>query len=146
MIVSIASDHAGYDLRQQVIAHLKEKGFEVLDGGATNGTDAYSYVEAGKKIAEDVLSGRADRGIAICGTGIGISIAANKVPGIRAGVVHSIETAHWTKNHNDANVLCFGARVVDLHTALAMVDEWLSTEFAGGKHERRIKEIEDLDF
>ena len=108
--------------------------------------ESVDYPKYGHAVGKAVASGEADKGIAICGTGIGISIAANKVPGIRAGVVHSIETAHWTKNHNDANVLCFGARVVDLHTALAMVDEWLSTEFAGGKHERRINEIEDLDF
>ena len=86
MKVSIASDHAGYDLRQIVIKHLEEKGFEVLDGGAPNGTDSYSYVEAGKKIAEDVLSGRADRGIAICGTGIGISLVCNKYKGIRCAL------------------------------------------------------------
>ena len=83
MVVSIASDHAGYELRQKVKKYLEEKGFEVLDGGAPNGTDSYSYVDAGIKVAEDVSSGKAERGIAICGTGIGISLVCNKYKGIR---------------------------------------------------------------
>ncbi len=145
MKIVIGCDHAAYEMKEAVKAKLEADGYEVMDVGCYS-NESVDYPKYGHAVGKAVASGEADKGIAICGTGIGISIAANKVPGIRAGVVHSVETAHWTKNHNDANVLCFGARVVDLHTALAMVDEWLSTEFAGGKHERRIKEIEDLDF
>ena len=138
MIVSIASDHAGYELRQKVIKHLQEKGFEVLDGGAPNGTDSYSYVDAGVKVAEDVTSGRADRGIAICGTGIGISLVCNKYKGIRCALCN-----------NDANILAFGERVVGLGVALGMVDAFFEEEFAGGRHAVRvdgIKEIEERHF
>jgi ribose 5-phosphate isomerase B len=112
----------------------------------THSTESVDYPKYGHAVGKAVASGEADRGIAICGTGIGISIAANKVPGVRAGVVHNVMTAEMTKAHNDANVLCFGARVVDQDTAFAMVDTWLSTEFMGDKHLRRINEIEELDF
>ena len=145
MTVSIASDHAGYDLRQQVIAHLKEKGCEVLDGGATNGTDAYSYVEAGKKVAEDVLSGRADRGIAICGTGIGISLVVNKYKGIRCGLCSNEFMARMSRQHNDANVLAFGARVVGKGVALGMVDAFFEEEFLGGRHAERVGDLTKLE-
>ena len=145
MKVSIASDHAGYELRQKVIKHLQEKGFEVLDGGAPNGTDSYSYVDAGVKVAEDVISGRADRGIAICGTGIGISMAANKVKGIRAACCSDYFSAKFTRLHNDANALCMGGRVVGAGLALEMVDVFLDTEFEGGRHQRRIDQIVEIE-
>ena len=145
MKIAIGSDHAGYELKEVVRAKLEGEGYEVKDYGCYS-TESVDYPKYGHAVGKAVASGEADKGIAICGTGIGISIACNKVPGIRAGVAHSVETAHMTKNHNDANVLCMGARVVDEETALAMVDEWLSTEFAGGKHARRIGELEDLDF
>jgi ribose 5-phosphate isomerase B len=144
MIVSIASDHAGYELRQKVIKHLQEKGFEVLDGGAPNGTDSYSYVDAGVKVAEDVISGRADRGIAICGTGIGISIAANKVKGVRCGLCTSVEMATLTKQHNNANVLALGGRTTETGLAMQIVDAWLDTEFEGGRHERRTGMLDEM--
>ena len=141
MKVSIASDHAGYDLRQIVIKHLEEKGYEVLDGGAPNGTDSYSYVEAGKKIAEDVLSGRADRGIAICGTGIGISIVVNKFKGIRCGLCSNEYTARMCRQHNDAQVMAMGARVTGQAVALSMVDAFLDEPFAGDRHAVRVNDI-----
>ena len=137
MIVSIASDHAGYELRQKVRKHLEEKGFEVLDGGAPNGTDSYSYVDAGIKVAEDVTSGKAERGIAICGTGIGISRCTNEF------------MAKLCRQHNDAQILAVGERVVGLGVALGMVDAFFEEEFAGGRHEVRvngIKEIEEKHF
>ena len=145
MKIVIGCDHAGYEIKEALKLRLADAGYEVLDVGCDS-TESVDNPKYGHAVGKAVASGEADKGIAICGTGIGIGIAANKVPGIRAGVVHSVETAHMTKNHNDANVLCFGARVVDMDTAFAMVDEWLDTEFEGGKHERRINEIEDLDF
>ena len=134
MVVSIASDHAGYELRQKVRKYLEEKGFEVLDGGAPNGTDSYSYVDAGIKVAEDVTSGKAERGIAICGTGIGISLVCNKYKGIRCALCTN---------------LAFGERVVGLGVALGMIDAFFEEEFAGGRHATRvngIKEIEEKHF
>ena len=145
MIVSIASDHAGYELRQKVIKHLEEKGFEVLDGGAPNGTDSFSYVDAGIKVAEDVKSGRAERGIAICGTGIGMSMAANKHKGIRAACCSDTFSARLTREHNDANVLCFGARVVGEGLAYDLADLFVSTDYEGGKHARRVAMVDALD-
>lgn len=142
MRISIASDHAGYELRQKVIAHLREKGYtDILDGGATNGTDAYSYVEAGQKIADDITNGKADRGIAICGTGIGISIVVNKVKGIRCGLCANEYMARMLRQHNDGNVLAFGARVVGQALAFAMVDAFLDEPFAGERHAVRVNDI-----
>ena len=145
MKIVIGSDHAGYELKEAVKAKLEGEGYDVTDVG-TYSAESVDYPKFGHAVGKAVASGEAERGIAICGTGIGISIAANKVPGIRAGVVHDVWTAEMTKAHNDANVLCFGARVVDQDTAFAMVDTWLGTEFMGDKHLRRINEIEDLDF
>ena len=141
MIVSIASDHAGYDLRQIVVKHLREMGMEVLEGGATSADVPFSYVEAGQKIAEDVRSGRAQRGIAICGTGIGISIVVNKYKGIRCGLCTNEYMARMSRQHNDANVLAFGARVVGQGVALAMVDDFFAEEFAGDRHKVRVDDI-----
>ena len=145
MRISIASDHAGYDLRQIVIKHLEQKGIEVLDGGAMNSTEAYSYVEAGKKIADDVLTGKADKGIAICGTGIGISIVVNKHKGIRCGLCTNEYMARMCRQHNNANILAFGARVVGQAVALAMVDAFLDEEFAGERHAKRVEDICSLE-
>ena len=145
MIVSIASDHAGYELRQKVKKHLEEKGFEVLDGGAPNGTDSYSYVDAGIKVAEDVTSGRAERGIAICGTGIGISLVCNKYKGIRCALCSNEFMAKMCRQHNDANVLAFGERVVGLGVALGMVDTFFEEEFEGGRHAVRVDAIKDIE-
>jgi len=139
--ITIASDHAGYDLRQKVIAHLLEAGHEVIDGGATSADVPFNYVEAGQKVAEDVLSGKADRGIAICGTGIGISIVVNKYKGIRCGLCTNEYMARMSRQHNDANVLAFGARVVGQALAFAMVDDFLSESFAGERHQVRVNDI-----
>lgn len=141
MKVSIASDHAGYDMRQLVIEHLKSKGFEVIDGGAVSATERFSYVEAGNKVAKDVQSGAADRGIAICGTGIGISMVCNKHKGIRAALCNNEYMARMCRQHNDANVLSFGARVVGPEIAFAMVDCFFEEEFAGGRHAERVGQM-----
>ena len=145
MKITIASDHAGYDLRQQVIAHLKKLGHEVIDGGAESADVPFNYVEAGQKVAEDVLSGKADRGIAICGTGIGISIVVNKYKGIRCGLCTNEYMARMSRQHNDANVLAFGARVVGRALAFAMVDDFLSEPFAGERHAVRVNDIKQLE-
>jgi ribose 5-phosphate isomerase B len=145
MKIVIGSDHAGYELKEAVKTMLEDKGYEIMDVGC-HSTESVDYPKYGHAVGKTVASGEAERGIAICGTGIGISIAANKVPGVRAGVVHSLWTAEMTKAHNDANVLCMGARVVDQQLAFDMVNKWLETEFMGDKHLRRINEIEDLDF
>lgn len=141
MRVSIASDHAGYELRKLVVAHLEEKGYEVLEGGADTADLPYSYVAAGQKIAEDILEGRADRGIAICGTGIGISIVVNKYKGIRCGLCNNEFMARMSRQHNDANILAFGARVVGSSLALSMVDAFFAEEFAGDRHAERVGDI-----
>ncbi|MBP5180618.1 MAG: ribose 5-phosphate isomerase B [Clostridiales bacterium] len=145
MKVSIASDHAGYDMRQLVIEHLQKKGFEVIDGGAVSATERFSYVEAGAKVAKDVLEGRADRGIAICGTGIGISMVCNKFKGIRCGLCNNEYMARMCRQHNNANVLAFGARVVGPEIAYAMVDRFFEEEFAGGRHAERVGQMSDIE-
>lgn len=141
MIISIASDHAGYDLRQIVVAHLKKSGYEVVEGGAQSADVPYSYVDAGQIIAKDVLSGKADKGIAICGTGIGISIVVNKFKGIRCGLCSNEYMARMSRQHNDANILAFGARVVGQAVALGMVDAFLDEAFAGERHAKRVDDI-----
>lgn len=145
MKIVMGSDHAGYELKEAVKAKLEGEGYEIIDVG-TYSTESVDYPKYGHAVGKAVASGEADRGIAICGTGIGISIACNKVPGVRAGLVTSVWQAEMTKAHNDANVLCMGGRVSDQQTAFDMVDAWLSTEFMGDKHLRRINELEDLDF
>ena len=141
----MGSDHAGYKLKEAVKAWLEGKGFEIIDVGCYS-TESVDYPKYGHAVGKAVVSGEADKGIAICGSGIGISIAANKGPGVRAALVTSVKQAEMTKMHNDANVLCMGGRVVDEKLAFEMVDAWLNAEFMGDKHLRRINEIEDLDF
>lgn len=145
MIITIASDHAGYDLRQIVVKHLKDLGHEVIEGGASSSTEPFSYVDAGIKVATDVTSGKADRGIAICGTGIGISIVVNKHKGIRCGLCCNEYMARMSRQHNDANVLAFGARVVGQALANAMVDAFLEEPFAGERHAVRVGQISELE-
>ncbi len=145
MVVTIGSDHAGYDLRQKVVAHLKEKGIEVIERGATTADQPYSWVEAGALIAEDILSGKAEKGIAICGTGIGISITCNKYKGIRCALSHNEYTARICREHNDANVLAFGARVIGQAVALAMVDAFFEGSFGGGRHGERVNQLKALE-
>ena len=145
MKIAIGNDHAAYEMKLAVKEKLINDGYEVIDCGCDS-TDSVDYPKYGHAVGRAVANGDADLGIAICSSGIGISMAANKVPGVRAGLVHSVHTAHMTKQHNNANVLCFGANIVDKDLAFAMVDEWLNTETEGGRHERRVNEIEDLDF
>ena len=143
MKIAIASDHGGYALKEQVKQHLLERGVEVEDLG-THSEDSVDYPVYGKLCGQTVASGKADLGVVVCGTGLGISIAANKVKGIRCGLCTSVEMAHLTKQHNNANVLALGGRTTKPELAMAIVDEWLDTEFEGGRHQRRIDMLDEM--
>ena len=144
MKIAIGSDHAAYDLRQIVIKHLKSKGIEVIDLGAFT-LESTHYPIYGQKVGECVASGEADLGIAICGTGVGIGISANKVKGIRAAIVSDTYSARMSRAHNNANVLAFGARVVGPGLALEIVDTWLAQDFEGGRHQTRVDLIGKIE-
>lgn len=144
MKIAIGNDHTAVEMKEAVMAHLLERGFEVLNLG-TDSTESCDYPEYGEKVGRAVVSGEADLGIAICGTGVGISLAANKVKGIRACVCSEPYTARMSRLHNNCNVLCFGARVVGSELAKMIVDEWLATEFEGGRHQRRVDLIMDIE-
>lgn len=137
MIIAIASDHGGFKLKEEIRKYLAtRKDVQVVDLG-TSSEESVDYPVFGKACAEAVASGKAERGIVICGTGIGISIAANKVKGIRCGLCTSVEMAEMTRKHNDANMLALGGRTTDKKTALEITKVWLETEFEGGRHKRR---------
>ena len=143
MKIAVASDHGGFKLKEEVKAHLLERGLEVLDLG-THNEDSVDYPAYGKACGEAVVSGQADVGIVVCGTGIGISIAANKVKGVRCGLCTSVEMATLTKQHNNANVLALGGRTTETGLAMQIVDAWLDTEFEGGRHQRRIDMLNQM--
>ena len=142
-MIGLGSDSAGYGLKQEVIEYLKDKGLEYKDYGCFD-EQPCDYPIYAKKVAHAVADGECDRGILICGTGIGISIAANKVKGIRAAVCHDVFSAKATREHNDANILAMGARVIGPGHALMIVDTFLNTEFSNAeRHKRRIAQIEE---
>ena len=142
-MLAIGCDHAGYELKQEIIKHLEEKGIEYKDFGCYS-EEAVDYPVYGKAVAHAVADGECEKGIIICGTGIGISITANKVKGIRAALCGDCFSAEMTRLHNDANILAMGARVVGPGLALKIVDTFLDTPFSGDeRHVRRIKQIED---
>lgn len=141
-MIAIGADHGGFELKKEIMDHLKSKNIEVKDYG-TYSEDAVDYPDYGHAVANAVLDGTCEQGIVICGTGIGISISANKVPGIRCALCHDCFSAEATKEHNNANVLALGARVIGVGHALKIVDTFLSTPFSGDeRHERRIAKIE----
>ncbi|MCR4891054.1 MAG: ribose 5-phosphate isomerase B [Lachnospiraceae bacterium] len=143
MKIAIGCDHGGFDLKNKVIAHLKELGHEVTDLGC-NSKESCDYPIFGRAVGKAVAAGEADRGIVICSTGIGISITANKVPGIRCALCTNDFMAKMTRLHNDANVLGLGAFIVGEGMAMSIVDTFLTTDFSGGeRHSRRIHEIEE---
>ncbi len=144
MTIAIGSDHAGFPLKQVVKSWLEEHGYEVDDLG-TYDTKSVDYPDYAAAVAHAVAEGKADRGILICGTGIGMSMSANKVPGIRAALCTDVYTARMSRRHNDANVLCMGARVIGPGVAESIVEAWLSEEFEGGRHARRVGKINALD-
>lgn len=138
MRVAIGCDHGGIDLKKQVVAQLHHDQIQVLDLGCDS-HDSVDYPLFARLVCDAVLNGEADFGILICGTGIGMSMAANRVQGIRAALCHELFTARMSREHNDANILCLGARVIGPGLALETVRTWLRTEFAGGRHLRRIE-------
>ena len=143
MKIAIGCDHVGFILKGRVIEHLREKGYEVEDFG-TNSTERTDYPIFGKAVAKAVVSGACDKGIVICGTGVGISLAANKVKGIRAAVCSEPFTAKMARAHNNCNILAFGARVVGPELAKMIVETWLDTDFEGGRHQRRVNMLDNL--
>ena len=145
MKIALGCDHAAYELKEAIKEKLTAEGHEVLDMGCDS-TESVDYPKYGHAVGRAVAAGDAERGIAVCGSGIGISIACNKVPGVRAALCTSVEMAEMCRRHNDANVVCMGARMISQELAFDIIDKWMVTEFEGGKHERRINEIEDLDF
>ena len=142
--IAIASDHAGYDLKTILNEELVTMGYEVVDLG-TDGRQSVDYPDFAKALIEAVIKGRADCGVLVCGTGIGISIAANRHPGIRAAVCHNETTARLARAHNDANVLALGARIVGIEVAKDCLKAFLTTDFAGGRHEGRVAKLADVE-
>ena len=139
--IAIASDHAGFPLKDQLADYLKEKGFDVLDLGTNNAETSVDYPLEAEKLVHTIKEEKAPRGILVCGSGIGMCMAANRYSFIRAALVYEVNAAHLARQHNDANVLCLGARMTDFETAKKLVDEFLNTPFEGGRHERRILEL-----
>ncbi|HHW47030.1 MAG TPA: ribose 5-phosphate isomerase B [Clostridiaceae bacterium] len=144
-MIAIGSDHAGYDLKEEIKKYLQEKGYEVKDFGTSSGGCSVDYPDFGLAVAEAVRSGECEKGIIVCGTGIGISISANKVPGIRAALCTDSFMAKMSREHNDANVLALGARVVGPGLALDIVETWLNSEFVGGRHKTRVDKISQIE-
>ena len=142
MKLILASDHGGYELKEEIKKYLNGKGYSFDDLG-THSTESVDYPKYGRDAAKAVASGQYDRGILCCGTGIGISLAANKVKGIRCAVVSDTFSAKMSRAHNDANMLSLGGRVVGVGLALEIVEAWLNTEFEGGRHQRRVDQIEE---
>jgi len=139
--IALGADHAGFALKDTLAEALRAAGHQVLDLG-TNGPDRVDYPDFGQAVARAVLDGRAERGVLVCGTGIGISIAANRHPGIRAALCHDATTARLSRAHNDANVIAFGARIVGPEVALDALHAFLSTSFEGGRHQGRIEKLD----
>lgn len=144
MKIAIASDHTGVELKSEIIKYLKELGHEVSDFG-TNSAESIDYPIYGKKVADEVAKGKYDGGVLICGTGIGISLAANKVKGIRAAVCSEPYSAKLSKQHNNSNIIAFGARVVGVDLAKMIVKEWIEAKFEGGRHLKRVELISKIE-
>ncbi|MBR6401010.1 MAG: ribose 5-phosphate isomerase B [Firmicutes bacterium] len=142
-MIGIGCDHGGFELKNIIIEYLKKNNIEYKDYG-TYSADSVDYPVYAKKVANAVASGECEKGILICGTGIGISITANKVKGIRAALCHDVASARLTRLHNDSNILCMGGRIIGPEHALAVAEAWLGTEFSGDeRHKRRINMIEE---
>ena len=142
MKIGFGSDHGGVELKDSLLKYVAEKGYEVADYGTT-GNESVDYPEFAANVAIAVLSGEVDKGIICCGSGIGISISANKFPGIRAALCHDYYSAKMSRMHNNANILAMGGRTTGIEIAKEMVDVWLTTEFEGGRHQRRIDLIDE---
>lgn len=144
MKIGIGNDHSSVELKKEIQTYLEGKGYEVINYG-TDTTDSYNYALAGEKVANAVVAKEVDCGVCICGTGVGISLACNKVHGIRACVCSEPFSAKLSKQHNNANIICFGARVVGSELAKMIVDEWLNAEFEGGRHAERVASIMEIE-
>jgi ribose 5-phosphate isomerase B len=144
MKIALGADHAGFELKQKIRAHLERQGVTVDDRGTLD-NNSVDYPDFAKQVGEQVAAQHADLGILVCGSGIGMSIAANKVPGVRAANVSTEYEAEMSRRHNDANVLALGARVLEEPTAKAIVDKWLHTDFEGGRHQQRVDKITAIE-
>ena len=144
MKLAIGNDHAAVEMKNEVMEHLKSKGVEVVNVG-TDTAERFDYPVAGYRVAKLVASGEVDGGVLICGTGVGISLAANKVEGIRACVCSDPYTAKLSRQHNNTNIIAFGARVIGVETAKMIVDEWLGAQFEGGRHAERVALITEIE-
>ena len=144
MKIGIGNDHSALEMKKEIIAYLEGKGHEVIDYG-TNSAESCDYPVYGEIVARAVAAGEAEQGILICGTGLGISLAANKVKGIRAAVCSEPFTAKMARAHNNCNILAFGARVVGAELAKMIVETWLDTDFEGGRHQRRVDLIMEIE-
>lgn len=142
--IGIAADHGGYDLKCEVIEYLRQSGFKYIDYG-TSGTQSVDYPDYGVKVAEAVSKEELSRGILICSTGIGMSIVANRFPRVRAALCNEVYMARLSREHNDSNILILGALVVGKGVALEIVKAWLSAQFQGGRHERRLQKIAEIE-
>ena len=143
MKLVIGNDHSSVDMKNEIKEYLEEKGIEMIDVG-TNSTDSFNYPISGYRVGKMVAEGKVDGGIAICGTGVGISLACNKVKGVRACCCSEPYSAEMSKRHNNANVICFGARVIGIETAKQIVDAWINSKFEGGRHETRVNMIMEI--
>lgn len=144
MTVAIGADHAGWELKEQLKAWLIQTGHQVVDFG-THSPESVDYPDYAAQVAEAVAAGKAERGVLVCGTGIGMAMTANKVPGIRAAFCPDLFTARMSREHNDANVLALGGRLMGTEVAVEILKTWLQTGFAGGRHARRIEKIAELE-
>ncbi|MDI3316819.1 MAG: ribose 5-phosphate isomerase B [Bacillota bacterium] len=144
MKVALGADHGGFRLKEAVRHWLEQAGHQVVDFG-TDSEEACDYPDIARPVAEAVARGQVDRAVLVCGTGIGMSITANKVPGVRAALCHDAYTARLSREHNDANVLCLGGRVLGPGVAEEIVGIWMSASFAGGRHARRVAKVDELD-
>lgn len=141
MKMIIGSDHAGYQMKKTVIAHLRERGIEVEDVG-TYGEESVDYTDFGKKVASKVSDNSFERGILICGTGLGMSMVANRFPRVRAALANDLFSAIMSRRHNDSNILVMGGRLIGDTLAVQLVDTWLDTPFEGGRHQRRLEKMD----
>lgn len=144
MKIGIGNDHTAVELKKIIFKHLQDKGYEVINFG-TDSKDRTDYPIYGRKVAEAIIKGEVDKGVLICGTGVGISLSANKVPGIRACVCSEPYTARLTVQHNNANIIAFGSRVVGSDLAKMIVDEFFGAEYEGGRHQKRLDLIHEIE-
>lgn len=144
MKLGIGSDHGGFELKEQIVEYLEREKIDYIDYG-TYSTESVDYPDYGKKVGEAIMSGQVDKGIVICGTGIGISLAANKVKGIRCALCGDTYSARMSREHNDANAIALGGRVLGRDLAIEILSVWLKSEFAGGRHQRRVDKISEIE-